>query len=96
MIIILVLSEDCFHVQHFFSAFFLAMLNSFVHIWMYSYYALAAFGPHMQKYLWWKKYMTVLQLVRNLLVFKACICKVFSSSLIFAGKYFVVLCLGRN
>ncbi|XP_033108636.1 elongation of very long chain fatty acids protein 4-like [Anneissia japonica] len=45
-------------------AFFLAMLNSFVHSIMYSYYALAAIGPHMQKYLWWKRYMTQLQLVQ--------------------------------
>lgn len=29
---------------------------------MYSYYALAALGPSVQKYLWWKKYITQLQL----------------------------------
>lgn len=29
---------------------------------MYSYYALAALGPNIQKYLWWKKYITILQL----------------------------------
>ena len=39
------------------------MCNSFVHISMYTYYCLAALGPHMQKYLWWKKYLTTLQLV---------------------------------
>lgn len=44
--------------------FFLCMFNSFVHTWMYTYYALSAFGPHMQKYLWWKKYMTQLQLIQ--------------------------------
>jgi len=32
---------------------------------MYSYYMLAAIGPQMQKYLWWKKYLTVLQMVQK-------------------------------
>jgi len=36
--------------------------NSIVHMVMYTYYGLAAIGPHMQKYLWWKKYLTKLQL----------------------------------
>ncbi len=31
---------------------------------MYAYYGLAAFGPHMQKYLWWKRYITQLQIVQ--------------------------------
>lgn len=39
-------------------------MNSFVHIIMYSYYMVAAIGPHMKKYLWWKKYLTGLQLVQ--------------------------------
>lgn len=30
---------------------------------MYLYYGLAALGPHMQQYLWWKRYLTSLQLV---------------------------------
>jgi hypothetical protein len=30
---------------------------------MYSYYLLAALGPEVQKYLWWKKYLTTLQIV---------------------------------
>jgi len=29
---------------------------------MYSYYALAALGPQVRKYLWWKKYLTQMQL----------------------------------
>ena len=41
-----------------------AMVNCFVHVIMYAYYALAALGPKVQKYLWWKKYLTILQLVR--------------------------------
>lgn len=39
------------------------MLNSSVHIAMYGYYFLAALGPYMQKYLWWKVYVTRLQIV---------------------------------
>lgn len=45
------------------AAFFVGLINTFVHVIMYSYYGLAALGPHMQKYLWWKRYLTSLQLV---------------------------------
>nr|XP_022313684.1 elongation of very long chain fatty acids protein 4-like [Crassostrea virginica] len=48
--------------------FLVSFLNSFVHIWMYAYYGLSAMGPHMQKYLWWKKYLTKLQLVQFVLI----------------------------
>jgi elongation of very long chain fatty acids protein 7 len=44
-------------------------LNSGVHVVMYTYYMLAAIGPQMQKYLWWKKYLTMLQLVQFVAVF---------------------------
>ncbi len=40
-----------------------ASLNSFIHVIMYTYYALAGLGQHMQKYLWWKRYLTRMQLV---------------------------------
>ncbi|KAG8193727.1 hypothetical protein JTE90_005025 [Oedothorax gibbosus] len=40
------------------------LLNGVVHIIMYTYYGLAAIGPHMKKYLWWKKYLTILQMVQ--------------------------------
>lgn len=45
-------------------SFFWAMINSFVHVIMYSYYGVAALGPEYQKYLWWKKYLTRLQLAQ--------------------------------
>ena len=45
------------------TACFAALINSFVHVLMYTYYGLSAIGPHMQKYLWWKKYLTRIQLV---------------------------------
>jgi hypothetical protein len=44
------------------------MINSFVHVIMYSYYFMSAFGPGVQKYLWWKRYLTQLQLVQFLLI----------------------------
>ncbi|XP_023312447.1 elongation of very long chain fatty acids protein AAEL008004-like, partial [Anoplophora glabripennis] len=43
---------------------FIGFLNSFVHVIMYSYYLIAALGPQYQKYLWWKKYMTWIQLTQ--------------------------------
>ena len=43
---------------------FHALLNSIVHVIMYTYYGLTALGPSFQKYLWWKKYLTSIQLVR--------------------------------
>lgn len=44
---------------------FHALLNCCVHVIMYTYYALSAMGPAYQKYLWWKKYMTTIQLVSH-------------------------------
>jgi len=45
------------------------MINSWIHAVMYIYYGLAAVGPQMQKYLWWKKHMTTLQLVNQVFFF---------------------------
>ncbi|XP_001600048.1 elongation of very long chain fatty acids protein AAEL008004 [Nasonia vitripennis] len=47
---------------------FFGLLNTFVHIVMYSYYLLAALGPKIQPYLWWKKYLTALQMIQFVLV----------------------------
>nr|XP_023015102.1 elongation of very long chain fatty acids protein AAEL008004-like [Leptinotarsa decemlineata] len=47
---------------------FFGFLNTFVHIIMYSYYLLAALGPQYQKYLWWKKYLTTIQMIQFVLV----------------------------
>lgn len=41
----------------------LGLINSFIHVIMYVYYMLAAMGPSIQKYLWWKKYLTIMQIV---------------------------------
>ena len=41
------------------------MINSFIHVIMYTYYGIAALGPQYQKYLWWKRYLTIIQLVTH-------------------------------
>lgn len=46
----------------------IGILNSGVHIIMYFYYMVAAMGPQYQKYLWWKKYMTTIQLIQFVLI----------------------------
>lgn len=51
------------------AAFFGATINSSIHVLMYGYYGLAALGPQMQKYLWWKKYLTIIQMVGCFSVF---------------------------
>lgn len=42
----------------------LGFLNSFVHIFMYFYYMVAAMGPKYRKFLWWKRYITWIQLTQ--------------------------------
>lgn len=39
------------------------LVNNMVHVVMYCYYMISAMGPQYQKYLWWKKHLTSLQLV---------------------------------
>lgn len=45
------------------------LINNLVHVVMYFYYMVSAMGPEFQKYLWWKKYLTTIQLVQFGLVF---------------------------
>ncbi|XP_028407151.1 elongation of very long chain fatty acids protein 4-like [Dendronephthya gigantea] len=46
------------------TTYFGASLNCFVHIVMYFYYMVSALGPKYRKYLWWKKYLTSLQMIQ--------------------------------
>ncbi|KAK9501008.1 hypothetical protein O3M35_002146 [Rhynocoris fuscipes] len=46
----------------------LGICNTFVHTVMYGYYLLATLGPSIQKYLWWKKYITRMQIGQFLVV----------------------------
>ncbi|XP_046960924.1 elongation of very long chain fatty acids protein 7-like [Vanessa cardui] len=43
-------------------------INSLVHAVMYTYYLLAGLGDEYKKYLWWKKYLTMMQLVQFAIV----------------------------
>nr|XP_022907487.1 elongation of very long chain fatty acids protein AAEL008004-like [Onthophagus taurus] len=36
---------------------------------MYTYYMVASMGPQYQKYLWWKKYLTMMQMIQFCIVF---------------------------
>lgn len=59
-------------------AMFITCLNSFVHVIMYAYYFLAALGPSYRGYLWWKKYLTMLQIVQFILHLIHCIFVLFA------------------
>lgn len=48
---------------------FFGFLNGFIHIVMYLYYLLAALGPRVRPFLWWKKYLTTLQMVQFITMF---------------------------
>ncbi|XP_043249070.1 elongation of very long chain fatty acids protein AAEL008004-like [Colletes gigas] len=47
----------------------LGVINAFIHVIMYTYYMLSSMGPHMSKYLWWKKHLTSLQLIQFSIIF---------------------------
>ncbi|XP_012683259.2 ELOVL fatty acid elongase 8a [Clupea harengus] len=49
-------------------SFLIGLINCLVHVVMYLYYGLAACGPHMHPYLWWKRYLTSLQLIQFFIV----------------------------
>jgi len=82
---------------------FCGFLNMGVHVVMYFYYMMTAFGPSVQKYLWWKRYLTTLQLAQFVTFFThACFplilpnCdfpKVFSYVILFHGGMFFLLFL---
>ncbi|XP_047223232.1 ELOVL fatty acid elongase 8a isoform X2 [Girardinichthys multiradiatus] len=59
-------------------SFLIGLINSLVHIVMYLYYGLAALGPHMNKYLWWKRYLTSLQLLQFFIVTMHTTCNLFA------------------
>lgn len=45
------------------------MINSFVHTVMYFYYFLSARYPGVKVSLWWKKYITLIQLIQFVIIF---------------------------
>ncbi|XP_023335864.1 elongation of very long chain fatty acids protein AAEL008004 [Eurytemora carolleeae] len=48
---------------------FCGFLNSGIHVVMYLYYFLAALGPKVTPYLWWKRYLTKLQMIQFVVFF---------------------------
>uniref|UniRef100_A0A2A4J203 Elongation of very long chain fatty acids protein n=1 Tax=Heliothis virescens TaxID=7102 RepID=A0A2A4J203_HELVI len=50
-----------------YAVLFLGLLNSTVHVVMYTYYGLSSV-PSLAKYLWWKKYITSMQLIQFALI----------------------------
>ena len=48
---------------------FWGVINSFVHFWMYLYYLMAAMGPEYQKYIWWKRHITQIQMIQFIIIF---------------------------
>lgn len=76
------------------------IVNNLVHVIMYSYYMVAAMGPQYQKYLWWKKHLTTLQLVQffmvlfhsiSALVYDCGYPKIIAAGLILHSTIFIVL-----
>ncbi|XP_035222946.1 elongation of very long chain fatty acids protein 1-like [Stegodyphus dumicola] len=47
---------------------FFPLANSFVHVIMYTYYGVAAIGDHVKVHLWFKKYITMTQMIQFVLV----------------------------
>lgn len=45
------------------------LINSFVHSIMYFYYFLSALYPGIKQSIWWKKYITIIQLVQFVMLF---------------------------
>ena len=50
------------------NAVFFPLVNALIHTIMYAYYALSTFGPWIRPYLWWKKYLTRIQMIQFVLV----------------------------
>lgn len=55
------------------SACFFPLINSLVHTLMYLYYGLSTLGPAVRPYLWWKPYLTQLQIFQLVLVAIHCV-----------------------
>ncbi|CAG9855867.1 unnamed protein product [Phyllotreta striolata] len=45
-----------------------ALLNSFVHVFTYLYYLASILGPQVRRFLWWKKYITLLQMAQFVVI----------------------------
>ncbi|XP_022816394.1 elongation of very long chain fatty acids protein AAEL008004-like [Spodoptera litura] len=55
-------------------------INAFIHVVMYTYYLISGLGPQYQKYLWWKKHLTTMQLIQFCIIVYLNVNSLFSSS----------------
>lgn len=46
----------------------LGIVNSYVHVIMYSYYLMTCVRPEMKKSIWWKRYITQVQLIQFIIL----------------------------
>ena len=51
---------------------FFGLLNTFVHIIMYFYYMVSAMGPRYARFIWWKKYLTTIQMIQFIMISGHC------------------------
>lgn len=68
------------------------VLNCFVHVIMYTYYFLSLLGPAVQKHLWWKRYLTQVQLVQFCIIFVHMMVPLFYSCGYPRPHIYVMLC----
>lgn len=66
-------------------------INMFVHVIMYTYYFLASFGPRFERYLFWKRYLTQLQLIQFVVATGHLMVPMFESSCYFPLDHVVVV-----
>nr|XP_050036103.1 elongation of very long chain fatty acids protein AAEL008004-like [Dermacentor andersoni] len=68
------------------------ILNCFVHVIMYTYYFLSLLGPAVQKHLWWKRYLTQVQLVQFCIIFVHMMIPLFHSCGYPRPHIYIMLC----
>ncbi|XP_028177946.1 elongation of very long chain fatty acids protein 4-like [Ostrinia furnacalis] len=71
---------------------FMAVMNCLIHSVMYTYYGVAALGPRYARYLWWKKYLTMMQLIQFVLVIGHVVIQTYTSECpMHASSYWIGL-----
>ena len=51
------------------TSYHFVLWNTTIHVLMYAYYGLSALGPSIQPYLWWKRYITQIQIAQFVALF---------------------------
>lgn len=74
------------------TAAFMPFVNSFVHCIMYLYYALSTLGPSFKPYLWWKKYLTQLQIIQLFFIALHCVYICFIPACNIPKIFFLIAC----